>query len=165
MQSFENKVAVITGGASGMGRYLAVLLAKMGCNVAICDINEDELSKTASMLSQYNVASSQHVVDIGDKTQIDQFYEDVLARHQKVDLVFNNAGITVVSDFDSMPETDWDRVMSKSRGCDQHESEIPSRAQITTRGRSDQHLFYFWNGSSANSKRLPRHQVCSPRVY
>ena len=111
MQSFENKVAVITGGASGMGRYLAVLLAKMGCNVAICDINEDELSKTSSMLSRYNVASSQHVVDIGDKTQIDQFYEDVLARHQKVDLVFNNAGITVVSDFDSMPETDWDRVM------------------------------------------------------
>ena len=111
MQSFENKVAVITGGASGMGRYLAVLLAKMGCNVAICDINEDELSKTSSMLSRYNVASSQHVVDIGDKTQIDQFYEDVMARHQKVDLVFNNAGITVVSDFDSMPETDWDRVM------------------------------------------------------
>ena len=88
MQSFENKVAVITGGASGMGRYLAVLLAKMGCNVAICDINEDELSKTSSMLSQYNVASSQHVVDIGDKKQIDQFYEDVMARHQKVDLVF-----------------------------------------------------------------------------
>ena len=111
MKSFDNKVAVVTGAASGMGRYLAVLLAKMGCNVAICDVNEEELKKTSSMLANYNVATSQHVVDIGDKDEIDRFHEEVIAQHQKVDLVFNNAGITVMSEFDSMPEEDWDRVM------------------------------------------------------
>ena len=66
MKSFDNKVAVVTGAASGMGRYLAVLLAKEGCNVAICDINEEELGKTATMLSRYNIATSTHLVDNAD---------------------------------------------------------------------------------------------------
>ena len=64
MKTFDNKVAVVTGAASGMGRYLAVLLAKMGCNVAICDVNEEELENTAKMLANYNVAASRHVVDL-----------------------------------------------------------------------------------------------------
>ena len=84
MKSFDNKVAVVTGAASGMGRYLAVLLAKMGCNVAICDVNKEELSKTSVMLANYNVATSEHVVDIGDKAEIERFHEEVMARHQKL---------------------------------------------------------------------------------
>ena len=50
MRDFISKVAVITGAGSGMGRYLAVLLAKSGCDVVICDVNEDTLAGTASML-------------------------------------------------------------------------------------------------------------------
>lgn len=111
MKSFENKVAVVTGAASGMGRYLSVLLAKMGCNIAICDVNPEELKNTAIMLANYNVATSTHIVDVADPSQIELLHEEVIARHQKVDLVFNNAGITVMSDFENMPSEDWDRVM------------------------------------------------------
>ena len=95
-----------------MGRYLAVLLAKAGCNVAICDINEDALAETSKMVKNYNVACSTHTVDIGNKEEIDTFFEEVIQRHKTVDLLFNNAGITVLSNFENMPEKDWDRVIS-----------------------------------------------------
>ena len=111
MDNFANKVAVVTGAGSGMGRYIAVLLAKMGCNVAICDVNEETLADTHAMLRHYNVATSRHIVDIGDKGAIDEFYETVINQHEHVDLVFNNAGITIMSEFADMPENDWDRVM------------------------------------------------------
>ena len=52
-----------------------------------------------------------HIVDIADKEQIDNFYEKVLERHKTVELLFNNAGITVLSDFANMSEKDWDRVI------------------------------------------------------
>ena len=63
------------------------------------------------MLANYNVATSRHVVDIADKSAIEEFHQEVIDHHQKVDLVFNNAGITVMSEFGDMPEADWDRVM------------------------------------------------------
>ena len=112
MKDFSGKTAVITGAGSGMGRYLAILLAKAGANVAITDINEDTLSATAAMVKQYNVAVSSHVVDMGDMDQIEQLPEAVIAHHGSVDLVFNNAGVTVGSTFEGMSETDWDWVMN-----------------------------------------------------
>ena len=112
MKDFSGKTAVITGAGSGMGRYLAVLLAKAGANVAITDINKDTLSVTAAMVKQYNVAVSSHVVDMGDMDQIERLPEAVITHHGSVDLVFNNAGVTVGSTFESMSETDWDWVMN-----------------------------------------------------
>ena len=140
MKSFLNKTAVITGAGSGMGRYLAVLLAKAGCNVAICDINEDALAGTSKMVDHYNVACSTHTVDIGDKEQIDALYEEVIQRHKTVDLLFNNAGITVLSNFENMPEKDWDRVINVNfhgvvnltRKFLSHLSERPEAALVNT---------------------------------
>ena len=123
-----------------MGRYLAVLLAKAGCNVAICDINEDSLAGTSRMVNHYNVACSTHTVDIGDKEQIDALYEEVIQRHKTVDLLFNNAGITVLSNFENMPEKDWDRVINVNfhgvvnltRKFLSHLSERPEAALVNT---------------------------------
>ena len=112
MKNFAGKTAVITGAGSGMGRYLAVLLAKAGANVAICDINQDTLNATATMVKQYNVGLSTHVVDMGDMDQIEALPEAVIAQHGSVDLLFNNAGVTVGSTFDGMSERDWDWVMN-----------------------------------------------------
>ena len=112
MQSFSEKVAVITGAGSGMGRYLAVLLAKAGANVAICEINPTTLAETEEMVKAYPVKVSSHVLDVADKPAIDTLPAQVIELHGHVDMVFNNAGVTVDSSFEDMSETDWDWVMN-----------------------------------------------------
>ena len=111
MKNFKNKVAVITGAGSGMGRYLAILLAKDGADVCICDVNEQTLSETLAMLRKFNVSVSSHILDVSDKEAIEALPQKVIDQHGKVDLVFNNAGVTAGSHFKDMKEDNWDWVM------------------------------------------------------
>ena len=111
MKTFKEKVAVITGAGSGMGRYLAVLLAKEGADVSVCDVNEETLNETVEMLRKYNVSVSSHLLDVSDKDAIEALPRKVIDQHGKVDMVFNNAGVTTGSHFKDMDEDNWDWVM------------------------------------------------------
>jgi NADP-dependent 3-hydroxy acid dehydrogenase YdfG len=111
MKSFKDKVAVITGAGSGMGRYLAVLLAKDGADVSVCDVNEETLNETVEMLRKYNVSVSSHLLDVSDKEAIEALPGKVIEQHGKVDMVFNNAGVTTGTHFKDMDENNWDWVM------------------------------------------------------
>ena len=108
MKTFQNKVAVITGAGSGMGRYLALNLAQEGCNVAICDINTSSLKETEELIKNYNISCSTHNLDLRDKNNIDILVKETLLNHGKVDLLFNNAGVVSPSSFLEMEESDWD---------------------------------------------------------
>jgi len=112
MHNFSNKVAVITGAGSGMGRYLAVLLARAGANIAACEINPAALADTLAMLQDCQVKVSSHILDVADKAAIEALPQQVIAEHGAVDLVFNNAGVTVDSTFEDMSEDDWDWVFN-----------------------------------------------------
>jgi NAD(P)-dependent dehydrogenase (short-subunit alcohol dehydrogenase family) len=112
MKNFIDKVAVVTGAGSGIGRYLSILLAKAGANVAACEINETALAETVAMLKDYPVVVSSHQLDVADKAALEALPEQVMAQHGHVDLVFNNAGVTVDSTFEDMSEIDWDWVMN-----------------------------------------------------
>ena len=111
MKNFKDKTAVITGAGSGMGRYLAILLAKDGADVVVCDVNEDTLNKTLEMLKQYNVSISSHVLDVAIKEDIEALPGKVIEQYGKVDLVFNNAGVATGGHFQDMDEKYWDWVM------------------------------------------------------
>ena len=111
MKSFKEKVAVITGAGSGMGRYLAILLARDGADVCVCDVNEKTLNETVIMLRKYNVSVSSHLLDVSDKESIEALPQKVIDEHGKVDLVFNNAGVGSGSYFQDMNKDNWDWVM------------------------------------------------------
>jgi len=90
---------------------LAILLAKDGADVCVCDVNEETLNETVEMLRQYNVSVSSHLLDVADKDSIEALPQKVIDQHGKVDLVFNNAGVTTGSHFKDMDEDNWDWVM------------------------------------------------------
>ena len=79
------------------GRYLALLLAQDGADVCVCDVNEETLNETVEMLRPYSVSVSSQVLDVADKAAVEALPGKVIEQHGKVDLVFNNAGVSTVS--------------------------------------------------------------------
>ena len=93
MKSFSNKVAAITGAASGMGRSLAVNLAKRGCHVAISDVDETGLAETAKLAGVHGVKVTSKRVDVSSRDEMYAWADEVVADHGKCNLIFNNAGV------------------------------------------------------------------------
>ncbi len=117
MESFAGKLAVVTGGGSGMGRELVRQLAAHGCSVATCDVNAQSVAETAAIAGagvQPEVLVSSHVCDVADETQVQRFRDELLAEHacSHVDLVFANAGIGGGGSFVAGSREEWERTFA-----------------------------------------------------
>lgn len=106
---YHNHVAAITGAGSGMGRELAVHLAKMGCHVALSDINAEQLIQTKEMLVNYDIKATTTVLDVSDNKAVEAWADNVMAEHGKVNFIFNNAGVALYSTVEgsSISELEW----------------------------------------------------------
>jgi NAD(P)-dependent dehydrogenase (short-subunit alcohol dehydrogenase family) len=114
MESFEGKVAVVTGGGTGMGRELAIQLAAAGCHVAACDINLENLEETARRAEKDAPAGTRittHRADVADEADVQRFAQEVLDQHETdhVNLVFNNAGVGGGGSFLETTREEWER--------------------------------------------------------
>ena len=107
MKDFKNKVALITGAGSGIGRALALQLAEEGCNLALVDWNSETLEETKSLLCKKNISVSTHNFDLRDKDKINDLPEKIFELHNNIDIVFNNAGLSVVGTVEEVDEDDW----------------------------------------------------------
>ncbi|MFH2138973.1 MAG: 3-oxoacyl-[acyl-carrier-protein] reductase [Candidatus Omnitrophota bacterium] len=108
----KDKVAVITGGASGIGKEIALMLAKEGANCVICDVNEDALKSSAEEIEALGVKSLPIVLDVSNLEQCDVMVNKVIDKFQKIDILINNAGITRDGLLLRMSEKDWDAVIA-----------------------------------------------------
>jgi short-subunit dehydrogenase len=89
----KDKVFVVTGGGSGIGRELVLNLLEQGASVAAVDINQLGLQETAELAGADQERLSSHVLDVTDRTEVEELPEIIKARHGTVDGLVNNAGI------------------------------------------------------------------------
>jgi NAD(P)-dependent dehydrogenase (short-subunit alcohol dehydrogenase family) len=117
VDTFAGKLAVLTGGGSGMGRELVRQLAAEGCSVAACDLYADTVAETAAMARDAappGVQVTSHACDVSDESQVLRFRDEVLEAHatDHVDLVFSNAGIGAGGSFIKDPREVWERAFA-----------------------------------------------------
>lgn len=117
MDDFKGKIAVVTGGGTGMGRELARQLSSDGCHVAICDViaqNMDETKRLCEEAAPPKTRVTTHECDVSDETQVIAFRDAVSDRHdtEHINLLFNNAGIGHVTSFVTSDRRTWDQIFA-----------------------------------------------------
>ncbi|HWS90032.1 MAG TPA: SDR family NAD(P)-dependent oxidoreductase [Pyrinomonadaceae bacterium] len=104
----EGKAAVITGAAGGIGRAIAVSLARRGCHLALADIDEAGTAGTAELVRSSGVRASRHRLDVADRAAVADLPAQVAAEHGGVNLLVNNAGVAVGGTFEQVSEEDFE---------------------------------------------------------
>ncbi len=117
MKDFRGRIAVITGGGTGMGRELVRQLVAEGCHVATCDIIVENLAKTLEFCKAEaldGVVVTGHPCDVADEAQVLAFRDTVKAEHQTnhINLLFNNAGIGGGGSFIKDSREEWERTFN-----------------------------------------------------
>jgi len=112
MKNLRDKVAAITGAASGIGQALAVNLGKEGCHLALSDIDREGLEKTMRMVEGSKIKVSSHIIDVADRNQVYGYADDVIKQHGRVDMIINNAGVAVAESLEEVTYKDFEWVMN-----------------------------------------------------
>ncbi|MCK0537272.1 SDR family NAD(P)-dependent oxidoreductase [Alcanivorax quisquiliarum] len=111
MKDLENRVAVITGAASGIGKALAGQLAAAGCRLAISDVNEKDLDALARQLRANGHEVHSQVLDVADRQAFHDYADAIFAHYGRVNLVFNNAGVALGATVEAMEYEDFEWLM------------------------------------------------------
>lgn len=107
----KGQVAIVTGGARGIGRAIAEGLARKGVNLAIADISPDSAGETAKEFQKLGVKTTAIRLDVSKSGEVVKAFEDTVAELGRIDILINNAGITKDGLILRMKEEDWDSVI------------------------------------------------------
>ena len=106
------QVAIITGGARGIGREIALVFAQAGADLALFDVNPEQLERTVKDLRALGRRAEGFTVDVTDGKQVDDGVAKVLDKLGRIDILINNAGITKDGLLVRMDDAQWDRVLN-----------------------------------------------------
>lgn len=110
--SLKDKVAIITGGARGIGKRIALKFAEEGANIVVADVDSQALAQAEQEISAAGVGVLTFVLDVTNFSQAEQMVNKTLDKFKKIDILINNAGITADVLLIRMKEEDWDRVLA-----------------------------------------------------
>ena len=110
--SLNGKIALITGGAQGIGRFISEELAGQGSHGVLGDINHEGAEKTAAEIRVSGGKASAVRIDVSSATDVQGVFDSILKEYKPVDIVVNNAGITRDGLLVRMKEVDWDLVLN-----------------------------------------------------
>jgi 3-oxoacyl-[acyl-carrier protein] reductase len=109
--SLKGKAALVTGGAQGIGKAIAVRLAQEGANIAIADIDFDSAQSAVSDVKNLGVTAVAFQADVSESSQVDDLIKKIVESFSSLDILINNAGITRDALLIRTSEEDWDQVM------------------------------------------------------
>src|ERR1700756_869895 len=118
MKDFSGKIAVITGGGTGMGRELARQLTAEGCNVAMCDVSEAAMAETKTLCKADKLPQglriTTHVADVAIEDHLKRFRDELADQHKtdRIHLLFNNAGIGGGGSLFTSTREQWERTFN-----------------------------------------------------
>ena len=108
----RGRVAVVTGAAGGIGRGIALALARRGCHLGLADSDAGALAAAAAQVEALGVRASRHFVDVADRPAVAALPEALREAHGRVDVLVNNAGVALGGTFEQVSEADFDWLMA-----------------------------------------------------
>src|SRR5258706_9326256 len=112
MTAVQHQVAIVTGGASGIGQALCHALAARGALVIVADINAEGAQDVAAAIRRRGGQAAAHTVDVADAHSVKQLVQHTVAAHRRLDYLFNNAGIAVTADARDLRLEHWHQVIA-----------------------------------------------------
>lgn len=111
MHRFKDKIAIVTGGASGIGRELGKQLGAAGATVVLADLDEELAAESAAQIQSAGGKARAIALDVRNAEKVQALVSDTVRAHGRIDYLFNNAGVAVFGEAQSMTHEDWAKLI------------------------------------------------------